>query len=127
MDYELFYEGAVKRIIEEECFYSFSEIINSVEIWNGAKEIMVCTYYDCKEKMERLAVVIATEEGCIWLERKNIPTNEDLFYDDELEKVYTESELFNEWKQGVTDKEQSFKDYIESATNYNESLVKIYY
>lgn len=123
MDYELFFETMVENTVGRVAGKSMVDLVETTTL-DYETELCLCGY-DVDGK-RTLAIAVAHEGMGIDVIRIGINPESEIYYDTEQEEILTRNELFESWKEQVTDENESFSDYIRNAISKNGTLERIY-
>lgn len=129
MDYWYFFKSSVRNAFDaSDAHGTFSEMLDEYELTEWTS-LIPCVYYDFDAKDERIAIIYANEEtGCCCCIRYGLKKNDDIFVDlggDDYE-ILTREELFESWKEQLTDEEQTFKEFLKNVQEKNGTIERIY-
>lgn len=129
MDYWYFFKASVRNAFDtSDAHGAFSEMLDEYELTEWTS-LIPCIYYDFDAKEERIAIIYANEEtACCYCMRYGLKKNDEIFVDfgGDDEEIFTRQELFESWKEQLTEEDQTFKDFLINATQKDGTLEKIY-
>lgn len=123
MDYELMVWTLACNEVGNVTRCSMVSVVNTFAI-DDEQELIICEYSSDGKRMFAVADVV---QGMgIDVLKIGINPESEIYYDTEQDKILTKSELFETWKEQVTDENESFSDYIRNAISKNGTLERIY-
>lgn len=123
MDYELFFETMVENTVGRVSGKSMVDLVETTSL-DYETELCLCGY-DIDGK-RTLAIAVAHEGMGIDVIRIGINPFDEIYFDTEHEEVLTRKELFESWKEQLTNEDQTFIDFIDDALGKNGTLERIY-
>ena len=123
MDYELFFETMVENRVGQATKNSLVSLIETKTL-DYETELCICEYDESGKK--KIAIAVAHELMGIDVLRIGINDGTEIYYDSEYETIYTRQELFESWKQQLTNEDQTFIDFLVNAQDKSGTLEKIY-
>ena len=123
MDYELMVWTLACNEVGNVTRCSMVSVVNTFAI-DDEQELIICEYSSDGKRLFAVADVV---QGMgIDVLKNGINPESEIYYDTEQEEILTRNELFESWKEQLTEEDQTFKDFLINATQKDGTIERIY-